>query len=230
MFSSYLLEVITSATVSATFSGLLLWLTKSWISERLKNAIKSEYDQKLETHKSELKARTDADIETHKAQLKSQMDIEVEKLKSTLSVAATERNIRFSRLHEERAAVIAETYSLLKEVYIALGNYVKIFEPAGDLPREERRQIASDAHSDFRKYYPKKIIYIPKSTVEKLETINRELVKTFNEFAYSVDRRPGSNDTNLEKWQQIFERMQGEMKEALEDLEDEFRKLLGDES
>ncbi len=212
MFSDFLLEVITAASVSAILTILLLLLTKSWISERLKNAIKSEYDQKLEAHKSQLKAQT---------------DIETEKLKSSLSITAAERHVKFSKLHEDRAKIIAGAYALLKDVYITVQDYVKIFEPAGGKPREERRKIASDAHLALRQYYSKKIIYIPKATAEKLEAIDMELVKTFNEFAYTIDFQQGTGDAM--KWNEIFERMRGEMKEALNDLEDEFRKLLGDE-
>jgi hypothetical protein len=214
MFSEFLLEVITAAGVSAILTGLLLWLTKSWISERLKNAIKSEYDQKLETHKSQLKAQT---------------DIEIEKLKSSLSIAAAERQVKFSKLHEDRASFIADAYAFLKDVYLTFQDYINIFEPAGDKPREERRKIALDAHSALREYYPRKIIYIPKATADKLEAIDMELVKTFNQFSYTVDFQK-QETVDAVKWGEIFEKMRNEMKQALNDLEGEFRKLLGDES
>ena len=71
-------EIATIAS-SVGLSGLLVWLTKSWISERLKNAIKHEYDEKLETHK---------------AQLKREYDKEIEEFKAHLQIAAAERNIR----------------------------------------------------------------------------------------------------------------------------------------
>ncbi|MEZ5581456.1 MAG: hypothetical protein R3F37_00485 [Candidatus Competibacteraceae bacterium] len=212
MFSEFVLEILTSATVSAALTGLLLWLTKSWITERLKHAIKSEYDQKLETHK---------------AQLKSQTEIEIEKLKSSLSIAAAERSVKFSKLHEERALVIAETYSRLKEVYITVGDYIKIFEPAGDKPRNERREIATKAHAELRFYYPKKLIFLPHSVAERLEKLDFEIVKLFNEFAIIVDTKPNGD---IQKWYELFQRMQGEMREALGELENEFRRLLGDES
>ena len=191
-----------------------MWLTKSWISERLKNAIKNEYDEKLETHKSQLKAQT---------------DVEIEKLKSSLSVAAAEQGVKFSTLHKDRAEVIANTYAFLKYVYITMQNYVKIFEPAGDKPRDERRQLAVEAHSAFRDYYPKKLIYLPASTADKLEAINSELVLTFNQFTFTVDFQQGRGDYT-DKWNEIFKKMNGEMQETLKELEYEFRKLLGDES
>ena len=213
MLKDFVITIISSAVVSSVLAGLLLWLTKSWISERLKNAIKNEYDEKLETHKSQLKAQT---------------DVEIEKLKSRLSITAAEQGVKFSTLHKDRAEVIANTYALLKEVYLTMQDYVKIFEPAGDKPREERRQIAVDAHNAFRDYYPKKLIYLPTPVANKLEDINRELVRTFNEFVYTVDFQRGAGDAN--KWNEIFNRMNGEMQEALQELENEFRKLLGDES
>lgn len=46
--------VLSSAAVSAALTGALLWLFRTWISERLKNAIKFEYDQKLEEFSAEL--------------------------------------------------------------------------------------------------------------------------------------------------------------------------------
>ncbi len=228
MFSDFLLEIVTSAGVSAALTAFLIWFAKTTISEGLKNAIKNEYDQKLETHKSELKARTDTDIMTHKAQLESQMSAEVEKLKSSLSIAAAERHIKFSKLHDERASVIAETYSLLSEFYGAVDNYVKVIEHSEDMHRSERHVIAVKAHETLREYYIKRIIFLPQSTVEKLEKIHTDLVNHLSMFVIEIDSQ--GNPGNTEKRYEIYERMKGEIKEAYKELGDEFRKLLGDEN
>lgn len=211
----FAVSVITSAAVSALLAAVLVWFARSWITERLKNAIKSEYDQKLETHK---------------AQLKAQSDVEIERLRAQLSISATEHEVRFSRLHEKRAEVIAETYSLLKELFYRLGDYVKIFEPAGDSPREQRRQAAVDAHRAFRTYYTGRLVFIPKATATKLEAIDFQLVKTFNEFVFGVDMASNTSTNTMDKWTKIFERVSGEIKNALSELEEEFRQLLGDKS
>lgn len=208
----FVVQVITSAAVSTAISGALIWFFRLWISERLKSAIKNEYDQKLETHK---------------AQLKAQSDVEIERLRSQLSIAATEHEVRFSRLHEKRGEVIAETYSLLQELHTRLTNYVAIMEMSGDPPREERRAKAVDAHKSFRDYYVKNLIFLPKTTAGKLSSIDQRSVQTFNEFVLSVDLAKGSGDAT--KWLEIFQRVKGEIKVALDELEDEFRQLLGDE-
>lgn len=203
-----LVEVITSASVS----GLLIWLTKSWIAERIRNAIKNEYDQKLETHK---------------AQLKAQSDIEIEKLRSQLSIAATEHKVRFSKLYEKRARVIAQTYALLKKLYVCLGEYVNIVQLPNAPPKEEQRKAAAEAHQNFRSYYITRAIFFPQKTASKLEEIDLELVRTFNQFVIGVEMSKKPDSTN--KWIDIFNRVEGEIKTALDELEDEFRRLLGDE-
>lgn len=209
MVADFFVSVITSAAVTAA----LVWLVKSWISERLKNAIKSEYDQKLETHK---------------AQLKAQSDVEIERLRSQLNITGLEHGVRFSKLHEKRAEVIAETYALLKVVSFRLGDFVKIFESAGDSSREERRNAAAKAHEEFRSYYTAKLIFFPSATASKLEEINVQLVKIFNEFVFTVERSKGADKTA--NWIELFNRVNDEMPAALKELESEFRKLLGDES
>jgi hypothetical protein len=209
--TEFIIQIISSATVSAAVCGVLVWLFQLWISERLKGAIKAEYDQKLETHK---------------AQLRAQSDIEIEKLRSQLSMAATEHQIRFSGLHDKRAEVVAKTYALLQRLYDTLGSYVNIVEFSGTLSRDERRQEAIDAHKAFIEYYPNHLIFLPKSTAEKINLINRLLVNTYNDFYLTIDRPIGSGDSS--KWLEIYQRVGGEVKAALDGLEDEFRRLLGD--
>lgn len=129
-------------------------------------------------------------------------------------------------MHEKRAEVIAEAYSRLKNLYSSLADYVKVFEPAGGPSREQRREAASEAHRDYRNYYGTNVIFFPKAVAEKLEAIDFEVVKALNEFFYLVDM--DRNNNNVDKWNEIFERVNTDIKSALSDLEEEFRRLLGD--
>ena len=108
-----IITILSSAGVSALLTAALVFLTKNWISERLKGAIKSEYDQKLETHK---------------AQLKAQSDVSLEEFKSKLQVAASERNIRLTRVFEDTVDTISGTYSRLLAFHDAVGHYTSIVE------------------------------------------------------------------------------------------------------
>jgi hypothetical protein len=227
MLSDFLLTIISSAAVSAALSGLLLWITKTWIGERLKNAIKAEYDTKLESHKAQLKAEFDKQVETHKSQLKAAADVEVERLKSTLSIAAAERNTTFVQLHTRRVDVIADTYARLKKLHDCVANYVKSFEPVGERSKEERRKDVTSAAQEFTPYFSQNQIFLPKAVSAAIEQVNQELVSISNTFIYAVEL-PRTPD--VQQWGRITDKFNGSVKEAVAGLEDELRRLLGDKS
>ena len=215
MFSDFLYQVLTSAAVSAVLLGAAAWMLRAWISERMKNAIRSEYDQKLESHKAHLRADS---------------EVALERLRADLSIAAMERQVQFSRLHEVRAEVIAETYARLTELHIKLGDYVKLFEPAGDKSKEERRKAVHEAHEYFISYYPQKRIFLPVSEVEKIDAINQESVAAFYSFFYEIEAYQDRGGHDTKRWLEIFKKVKEDMPVALDDLAREFRGLLGDNS
>ncbi|MGD2109207.1 MAG: hypothetical protein PVI86_07430 [Phycisphaerae bacterium] len=89
--------ILMSITASGALTGALLWLTKSWISERLRNSIRHEYDQKLAAYQ---------------AQLKGEHDTQLERLRANLQIAATEhqygmrRSIKGSRKRSPKLMLV----------------------------------------------------------------------------------------------------------------------------
>jgi hypothetical protein len=225
MLSDFVITLISSSTLTTMLSGLLLWVTRSWISERLKNSIKAEYDTKLESHKALLKAEYDMQVESHKAQLKASSEVEIEKLKSSLKVSAEQRNMTFSHLHTRRVEVIANTYALIKSLHDCVSNYVKIFEPIGGRTKEDRRKDIADASSKFTPYFSQNQIFLPQVVTTAVLEMNQELVTMTHQFFYSVE---SSDAPDTDKWFQIADKFDGSVKVALKGLEDEFRQLLGD--
>lgn len=57
------------------------------------------------------------DAEAFKSRLKAEADVEIERLKSSLQMTAIEHQVRFSKLHERRAELIAELYERLVDVF-----------------------------------------------------------------------------------------------------------------
>ena len=55
-------DIIQSFVLPVLTSGGVIWLSREWISARLKTSIQHEYDQKLETHKARLKSQNDASL------------------------------------------------------------------------------------------------------------------------------------------------------------------------
>ena len=87
-FQKFVLSLLSAAGVSAALSGVVLWLARNWISERLKNSIKHEYELKLSTVNAEL--RMQADLQT--AQLKASIEKEAEKIRfATSSIGESQK-------------------------------------------------------------------------------------------------------------------------------------------
>jgi hypothetical protein len=223
----FLLTLISTAAISTALAGLVLWITKSWISERLKNAIKAEYDTKLESHKAQLKAEYEKDLETHKIALKASADLELEKLKSSLAVVAAEKNTTFSKLHDRRIEIIAKTYSLLSHLRDCVAEYVKAFEFSGDPPREERRKNTVTAFYELKPYFSQNRIFLPKLIATNIENTNLELLKIINSFMIKVDL---AKTPDFNEWIKITEKLDGDFKLTLESLEDELRVAIGDKN
>jgi hypothetical protein len=201
----------TAGLTGAVVATAIVWVSKNWISEKIKGRIKAEYDSQLEILKSKLK---------------SESDVEVERLRFQLSIAAAERQFRFSRLHEKRADAIAEAYALLQPFVSALADYVRIIEMTGGPSREDRSKKVTETGNAFLLYYSAKKIFIPVSVAKKLDEILKMLRDAHVQFAYLVDF---PKNPDIQKWVEIFEKINGLSDKALFELENDFRRLLGDE-
>lgn len=222
-----LIQILASATVSTALAGILLWISRLWLSERLKASIKAECDQKLETHKAQLQAQSSVELEKLRAALKAEADVQTEKLRSALNSASHEHNVKFSRLHEKRAETLAETYARLRNLLDRMGEYVAIFEPAGGPSREDRRKRFVDSYPEFREYYLSRAIFLPKATADRLDVINREIREAFIKFAYMVDQ-PNPPPDRHKVWNDVYNKVQNEFEIALADIAADFRNLLGE--
>ena len=204
--------IFTSILSSSVIAGALVWLTRSWISERLKNSIRYEYDQKLESHKSQLKHESDA---------------EIEKIKSQLQIEAAKRNIQYSKIFEEIANTVVTVYEKLVLFKDAVSNYVSMVEWQDEPPREEKRKLAGEKMDDFLSYYKSRKIYLPEKTAIKIDPFWQGLYEISLDFMYEVEKGLGEGKDKMETWQKAHQYMSKEVPEVLKALEEEFRSILG---
>lgn len=215
--AAFIADILTAGLVSAGLTAFMLWLTKSWIGERLRNAIKAEYDQTLETHK---------------AQLKSASDVEVERLKAQLSIAANEHHIVFSKLQEHRANVIAEMYGQLVEAYWAFQSFVSPFEMGGEPKKSEKYVTALNKSTDFFRYFEKNKIYLPEELCAQIDEFLKNMRKEAIGFGvyvqYGEERLPDHTLRAMhEKWTAASTYFDTEVPKAKKALENELRRLIG---
>jgi hypothetical protein len=102
--ASLFLATITSGVVTS----LILYLAKSWITERLKQAIAHEYAQKLEAHRAALKSDYDLQLERLRAENTKQLAVEAS-ARSSLSDA-------YKAAHERRITAIERAWAIMLNV------------------------------------------------------------------------------------------------------------------
>jgi len=204
--------LLSSSVVSTAVVGAIVWLTRNVVTEHLKNSIKHEYDLKLESHRVRLAAENSQSLE---------------RLRAELQIAAAERHVRFSNLHERAAEAIAGTYQRLHQLRMAVAMYTSIVEYEAMGTRDERRMAASKALMEIDEYFRTHQFYIPRHLAAQIAKFVERLMKVAWDFALQVDGDENNRRDSVEKWGEIHRIMANEMTPLFQELEEEFRQQLG---
>ena len=203
--------VLASTLLSGALTTLGFGLFRDLLTERLKAAIKDEYDQKLTTLKAQLDAAN---------------AVELEQLKASLQIAAAQTGVTFNRLHDKRVQVIEETHERLQTLLALVHDYVGVFKPIGSLSEDQMLQKIVEAHSAFRPFYISKQLFLPRDIVVKLANLETELRAIINTFTMMVHLNKDGPDSQV--WIDLLKRLEGEVKSAMHALQEEMRAALGD--
>ena len=205
--------ILASITSSTVITGILAFLFRTWISERLKGAIKNEYDEKLETHKANLRAET---------------EVELEKFKSSLQIEAHKQNTRYTKVFDEIALTVTTVYEKIVLFEEAVSNYVSLIEWAEGPSKEERRNITNEKMQDFLTYYKVKKIYLPKETIEKIDAFWQGLYEISIDFLHGVDQKSERGETiDLATWKKAHDFTTKEVPNLLKSLDEDLRDIIG---
>jgi hypothetical protein len=205
--------ILGSATVSTALSGVIIWITKNWISERLKNSIKHEYDLKIEVLKTNLKAESDQTLERLKADLHM-------------------HNVRSSKLIEQRGEVIKELHAKIDVLAMHLHSLVYPLQLVGEKSIEDKDKDVFEAGKALEEYYRANKIYFEKQLCDKIDEIQKIMASGRHWFieGHRHEKNPVStkaaqqySDWKIQAWKSIEEKVPL----LKEHVENEFRKLLG---
>lgn len=226
MFQDWASTVLTSATVAIVLGGIAAALFKNLLTERLKAAIKNEYDEKLESHKAQLQASNSKELEVLKAQLKGHADVEIEQLKSQLQVQAAQQNLRFTRLHERRIEAIDLVHNKLIAVRDAVGGYINAFQPVG-VSDQDRLKLVETAYNEFKPIFVQWQLFLPRNVASAVATLDATFLNVTNQFTLVV--KADANKPNTELWIKLIELFKTHVDDAIERLHEDMRLALGDE-
>jgi hypothetical protein len=151
MFTITLGGAIAALGGQALFLASVGWLVKTLVSQRLTK-----------------------EADEFKITLQSRADVEIERIKASLQMVATEHQVRFAKLHERRAMVIAELYGYLVETPAHAGEF--IFQNVRD--REQAAKAQSKVWELYR-FINLNRIYLPEPVcvmLDKFESILRKSI------------------------------------------------------
>lgn len=198
-------------------TGLVPTLIALWLNERVKASVQNSFNKKLEEIKKE-----------HSKEL-SQFQAELNYLKS-------KENFKFTKLHEKRFEVMAETYKYLTDVLIKLRLYVAPLksglnnETAEEIIHKQSNDYHA-AHNKFHEYYSFNKIYFNDETEQLLEkylAFSLEISKQHFEKEYLAKEGRILN-TKVYIWDEsAYDKVRELIEPIQSEIKNKFRELLGE--
>src|SRR5687768_3467558 len=148
-------QIITYFLSTSAVTAGLVYLAKIVI-DKLAEA-------KFEKYKNSLQKETEAF--THN------LNLETEKFRHALNISATEHQIKYSKLYEERGNVIKSIYGLLLELEEALANLTTMFQGPQWTQDKEREKQANESIQKLRNYLNQNRIFFSENLCQKIEAI-----------------------------------------------------------
>lgn len=169
------------------------------------------------------------DIEKFKTELKADADVALERHKHTLQITALEHQVRFSKLHEKRAQVVADLYERFVAAYWAAHTYHQWFVPGGGPSEEDQANDAFQKLHEAYKFFETNRIYLSVSLAGELDTFF-ERAKTLTFKAQYFGSIPNKTDEtaklHFEARREGLEAFQKEFPAMRQRLDTEFKKLI----
>jgi hypothetical protein len=105
--------IITTAGGTASLVGVVLWLARNIIQERLRGAVKHEYDTKLEAFRSDLRKQTEVELTQFRTQLEREAGQDLARLQKDLDLL---KQKEFSG-HQEKLKAYRLVFEVFAEIY-----------------------------------------------------------------------------------------------------------------
>jgi hypothetical protein len=164
--------------------------------------------------------------------LKAKSDSAIEHLKNELQIRTIEHQVRFSRLHEKRADVIAELYGHLVESLWETESFLSPIEWVGEPSKREKHQKSMNKLVELYRYFDKHKIYLPPEVCASLEDLVQHIRSQVIKFGIWVrledqELSDESHTLKNDAWDSGWDAIKNQVPLARESLENEFRSLLG---
>jgi hypothetical protein len=200
-------QIIMAIGGSAVLFGATAWLARSIITHVLSK-----------------------DIEKHKMNLQAESQKELVRLQSSLQLVEFEHQVRFSRLHEHKVAIIAEMYSRLVGLHRNASTFVRYYQNVDKQKKADYLQQlwkAADRHND---YFDKHRIFFREDLCLTIDDFKNKLSTACSKLAFlfqAADAIGEADEHIWEAWNDAMEMMESDIPGIKKLLEQSFREELG---
>ena len=147
-----------------------------------------------------------------------------------MQVAAVEHQVRFSKLHEKRAEVLAELYKLLVAATWPAATLVNPMEWAGDPDKKTQYGTAINAIAEYFRFFDQHRIWLPADLCDPLENFAKQLRTPVITLGVYLSIEHPNDATTKEKFEagmKAWNSVETEIPKLRTAIEKEFRTLLG---
>lgn len=172
------------------------------------------------------------DTKQFESDLRAKSDAAIEHLRTELQLKTIEHQVRFSRLHEKRAEVIAELNGFLVEALWEAESFLSPMTWNGEPDKKEKYRAAMNKLVELYRYFDKHQIYLPVELCNSLEQLVKDVRKLVINFGVYVEFHDDSSDNSSHEskykaWTDGWDAIKNQIPLARQSLENEFRSLLG---
>lgn len=161
----------------------------------------------------------------------------LENYKNQLEISKNEHQIKFSKLHEERAKIIESIYHNFYELEVKLEHMTTLFQGPGWRTDTERDNDAIKKYTDTCELLEKNRIYFTENLCDKLSSalenysaIIEQMLKAKSHAKFESDGsgfRFPEKEGSLDLWKDAEKKVKREIKNLRLELATEFRELIG---
>ena len=191
--------------------GLFMWFIQMLLSKSASKQFES-YKNELNKTLIEHQSIFDNRLELYKTELNLQ-------------------NYKATKIYEQQLSIIIDLHKKLltlnQEMAVMIIVRMKhLTEKTTESEEKDLGQIAKTGafYDDFLKFFQQNILFIPQDTANKIDSIIKEYISNILSL---ITKKGTSNDLSFEEVNALIIKLSTEIKEAIEVLKTDFRKLLG---
>ncbi len=191
--------------------GMFMWFIQMLLSKSASKQFES-YKNELNKTLIEHQSLFDNRLELYKTELNLQ-------------------NYKATKIYEQQLSIIIELHKKLltlnQEMAVMIIVRMKnLMEKTAESEEKDLSQIAKTGafYDDFLKFFQQNILFIPQDTADKIDLIIKEYVSNILNL---IMKKGTTEDLSLEEVQSLGLKLRTEIKETIEILKIDFRKLLG---